>query len=290
MSRASPGPAGAPLRDGTALNSPFAFDAAYVMDAYLTCGKMTGMIGRLCATLAGLVMGLHGVSAQAQTPERLCGAMDVVIVLDVSGSMWGALLSIQKQAITLLDDIDHMSAGDFRLGLVVFREHIHVLSDLDALPSPDAKKTLVAEALARLGAAGGEQIPELSAEALSTVLNRLPPDGRPQIGAFTGVFEADVRIVILITDQLPGGIDDVYTAGQDDVLAAELARKASSLGIKISAVYVPTQVWPDAETQRIMQTYANETLGLYIMTDRRGFGAGDSIADIVASCGERLMS
>jgi hypothetical protein len=167
-----------------------------------------------------------------------------------------------------------MSAGDFRLGLVVFREHIQVLGDLDALPTPDAKKALVADALSRLAAAGGEQIPELSAEALATVLNRLPPSGRPQIGAFTGVFEADVRIVILITDQLPGGIDDVYTAGQDDVLAAELARKASSLGIKISAVYVPTQVWPDAETQRIMQTYANETLGLYIMTDRRGFGAG----------------
>ena len=248
------------------------------------------MFGRLCTALAGIVLGLHAASAEAQTPERLCGAMDVVLVLDVSGSMWGALLSIQKQAIGLLDDIDRMSAGDFRLGLVVFREYIQVLDDLDALPTPDAKKALVVAALAGLGAAGGEQIPELSAEALSTVINRLPAAGRPQIGSFTGAFEADVRIIILITDQLPGGFDDVYTVGQDDELAARLAREASSMGIRISAVYVPTQVWPDPETQRIMQNYANETLGLYIKTDRRGFGAGDSIADIVASCGERLMS
>ena len=260
------------------------------MDAWRLCGKMHGMIGKVFAALVGLVMGLHAASSLAQQSERVCGAMDVVVVLDVSGSMWGALLSIQKQAISLLDDIDRLSGGDFQLGLVVFRENIQVLSDLDSLPTPDVKKELVARSLAALGAAGGEQVPELSAEALSTVLNRLPAAGRPQIGGFTGVFEADVRIIILITDQLPGGFDDLYTAGQDDALASQLASLANSMGIKISAVYVPTQVWPDPETQRIMQNYANETLGLYIMTDRRGYGVGDSIADIVASCGERLMS
>jgi hypothetical protein len=251
---------------------------------------MDTMTSRLCAIVAGLVLGLHLTTVHAQQPERLCGAMDVVIVLDVSGSMWGALLSIQKQAISLLDDIDRMSAGDFRLGLVVFREHIQVLGDLDAYPSPDGKKLAIATALAGLGAAGGDQIPELSAEALSTVLNRLPAAGRPQIGDFRGAFEADVRIVILITDQMPGGFDDVYTAGVDDLLADEVARKAGALGVRISAVYVPTQVWPDPNTAQLMQNYANQTLGLYIMTDRRGTGVGDGIADIVASCGERLMS
>jgi hypothetical protein len=245
---------------------------------------------RLCAVVAGLVLGLHLATAKAQQPERQCGAMDVVIVLDVSGSMWGALLSIQKQAISLLDDIDRMSGGDFRLGLVVFREYIQVLNDLDAWPSPRVKKAYVAHALAGLGAAGGEQIPELSAEALSTVLNRLPAAGRPQIGDFTGTFDSGVRIIILITDQLPGGFDDTYTSGVDDVLAGEIARRASSLDVRISAVYVPTQVWPNPETERIMQNYANETLGLYVKTDRRGYSVGDSIADIVASCGERLMS
>jgi hypothetical protein len=251
---------------------------------------MRVMVNRLCAFVAGLVLGLNIAVSQAQQPDRLCGAMDVVLVLDVSGSMWGALLSIQKQAISLLDDIDRMSGGDYRLGLVVFREYIQVLGDLDAFPTPDGKKAFVAHALAGLGAAGGEQIPELSADALSTVLDRLPAAGRPQIGDFTGNFEADVRIVILITDQLPGGFDDVYTPGIDDLLAERMAREAGRMNVRISAVYVPTQVWPDPETQRIMQTYANETLGLYIMTDRRGEGVGDSIADIVASCGERLMS
>ena len=248
------------------------------------------MTGRLLALLVCFIVSSQAAPSKAQQAERLCGAMDVVLVLDVSGSMWGALLSIQKQAISLLDDIDRLSGGDFRLGLVVFREHIQVLGDLDAFPTPEVKKSMVATALKSLDSAGGEQVPELSAEALATVLNRLPSAGRPQIGDFTGAFEADVRIVILITDQLPGGFDDLYTAGEDDELARLLALQASNMGVRISSVYVPTQVWPDAETERIMQTYANETLGLYIMTDRRGYGAGDSIADIVASCGERLMS
>jgi len=260
------------------------------MDPRRCCGKMRAMVNRLCALVAGLVLGLNVTVSEAQQPERQCGAMDVVLVLDVSGSMWGALLSIQKQAISLLDDIDRMSGGDFRLGLVVFREYIQVLGDLDAFPSPQGKKAFIAHALAGLGAAGGERIPELSADALATVLERLPASGRPQIGDFTGGFEADVRIVILITDQLPGGFDDLYTPGVDDVLADQMAEQAGNMDVRISAVYVPTQVWPDPETQRIMQNYANRTFGLYIMTDRRGEGVGDSIADIVASCGERLMS
>lgn len=245
---------------------------------------------RFCALLFGFLLGLQALPLQAQQPERRCGSMDVVFVLDVSGSMWGALLSIQRQAIGLLDDIERLSGGDYRLGLVVFREYVEVLDDLNAIPAPQQKKLLVAESLSRLGASGGEAIPEASADALATVLNRLPGDGNFQLGDFRGTFEADVRIVILITDQLPGGVDDVYTPGVDDLLAQSLALQARSMNVRISSVYVPTPVWPDAEVERIMQTYANETQGLYIQTDRRGEGVGDGIADIIASCGERLMS
>ena len=122
------------------------------------------------------------------------------------------------------------------------------------------------------------------------MLNRLPADGHYRIGDFNGAFEGDVRIVILITDQLPGGVDDLYTPGVDDALADSLARQAAAMNIRISAVYVPTPVWPEAEVERIMKNYADETQGIYIRTDRRGEGVGDGVADILASCGERLMS
>ncbi len=260
------------------------------MDVCQTCGKMVGTMNWLSSIAAAVMLSLFTTATQAQQPERQCGSMDVVFVLDVSGSMWGALLSIQRQAIGLLDDIEQLSGGDYRLGLVVFREYIQVLDDLNASPTPSTKKESVAHNLSRLGAAGGEQIPEASADALATVLNRLPPDGQYRIGDFNGTFEGDVRIVILITDQLPGGVDDLYTPGVDDALADSLARQAASMNIRISAVYVPTPVWPEAEVERIMKNYADETQGIYIRSDRRGEGVGDGVADILASCGERLMS
>ncbi|MEM7123847.1 MAG: vWA domain-containing protein [Pseudomonadota bacterium] len=261
-----------------------------VMDVSATCGKLVGDMIRLLIIATAFALCLQATPTRAQQAERQCGSMDVVFVLDVSGSMWGALLSIQRQSIRLLDDIEQLSGGDYRLGLVVFREYIQVLDDLNASPTPSTKKESVAHNLSRLGAAGGEQIPEASADALATVLNRLPPDGEYRIGNFDGAFEGDVRIVILITDQLPGGFDDLYTPGEDDALADNLARQAASMNIRISAVYVPTPVWPEAEVERIMQNYANRTEGIYIRTDRRGEGVGDGIADILASCGERLMS
>ena len=146
------------------------------MDVCQTCGKMVAGMIRLLTIAVAVVLGLHATTSRAQQAERQCGSMDVVFVLDVSGSMWGALLSIQRQAIGLLDDIEQLSGGDYRLGLVVFREYVHVLDDLNASPSPLMKKEVVADNLSRLGAAGGEQIPEASARCTGDRAE--PPAGR----------------------------------------------------------------------------------------------------------------
>ena len=146
------------------------------------------------------------------------------------------------------------------------------------------------EALLGLRADHGTGDPEASDEALRTVLHALPAAGRRQVGDFRGRFVADTRIVILVTDELPGGFDDTFTPGVDDASAAAVAADAAALGVLISAVYVPTArffVNGDPAVIEIMRNYAIATGGLYHKTRRDGQGTANALSDVIASCGRR---
>ncbi len=209
--------------------------------------------------------------------------MDIVVALDISGSMSGALIALQWRLGDLVERLVERSAGDIRLGLVGFNQSILVLRDLEGTPG-EAQITAFLTVLGRLDAYGGDNVPELSAEALHTVLDRLPAAGRPQLGDFTGRFEARNRLLIVITDQHPGGFDDAFGA-EDLALVDAVTRRAADLGVRISAIYVPTEVWPVAEIEAILRSYADGTGGVFAMTDRRGAGVPQAIVDIVALCG-----
>ncbi|MGH2402405.1 MAG: hypothetical protein ACRDE6_06805, partial [Candidatus Limnocylindria bacterium] len=106
-----------------------------------------------------------------------------------------------------------------------------------------------------------------------------------QNGDFDGVFRAAaVKIVILVTDALPGGFDDTFTAGVDDVNAHARALEAAGAGILISAIYVPTD-GSDAAEAAIMMDYATTTGGAFIETNADGTGTANAIASIIENCG-----
>ena len=187
----------------------------------------------------------------------MCGAMDVVFVLDETGSMRepldGAILDSG-----VISQINMASAGDYQLGLVTFKGNVQV--DVDLAASTDA------DVLARVGGftpfqGWGE--PEASAEALNTAINGLDAGStRPQqMGDFNGVWRPEAKkIIILVTDAPPGGFDDAYQTGVDDIHAHLRASQAAASGIAISAI----ELDPDSTTQPIMKNYANETKGCYI--------------------------
>jgi uncharacterized protein YegL len=212
-----------------------------------------------------------------------CGPMDVAFVVDTTGSMGGAIENVKAELSPIIDNIKKASGGDAQLALVTFKDNVVVEQDLAS-----GNNTAVADAIAALSASGGAGGPEASDEALNTVLNGLDEADRApgqQTGDFDGAFRPGATsIVILVTDALPGGFDDAFTAGVDDANAHTQAKKASAAGILIAPVYVPT-FGKDPTIEAIMQNYANETGGLFIQTESDGTGTADGINAIIESCG-----
>jgi hypothetical protein len=213
-----------------------------------------------------------------------CGPMDVAFVIDDTGSMGGAIDNVKAEAASLLAQIDAASGGDDQLALVTFKDTVSVLQDLAA-----GNEAAVSAGIAGLVALGGAFLPEASDEALNTVINGLDAADRApgqQTGDFNGTFRAGaVKIVILITDALPGGFDDLYTAGVDDVNAHARALEAAAAGILISAIYVPTD-GVDALEAAIMMDYATTTGGTFTQTNADGTGTAAAISAIIEGCGQ----
>jgi hypothetical protein len=212
-----------------------------------------------------------------------CGPLDVGFVIDVTGSMGGALGNVQSESSPILDQINDASAGDFQLALLSFEDFVTVHDDLAA-----GNRATVESDIQGLTIGDGFNAPEASDEALNTAVNGLDEADRSpgqQFGDFNGTWRPSAtKILILITDALPGGFDDTYTAGVDDVNAHNVAVAAAGFGMLISAVYVPTG-GVDPTVSGIMQDYATTTGGVYVETASDGTGTSSAISDIIAGCG-----
>ena len=210
-----------------------------------------------------------------------CGPMDVVFVVDDTGSMGGALNSIKSDLTSILNNIETASKNDYRLALVTFKNDVTIRENFS-----DNNRASIAAKILALTADGGGAIPEASDEALNTVVNALSANGRNQNIDFTPNFRPRTfKLIILITDAVPGGFDDKYTPGIDDKHAHDVAVQAAANGIKISAIYVPTFASDTALIKPIMQDYANTTAGFYIETAQDGSGTAAAIKSVIAGCG-----
>lgn len=209
-----------------------------------------------------------------------CGPMDVAFVIDDTGSMLGALANVSAGLASIMTDIDHASGGDYQLAVVSFKDTIVIHEVFSAGNAAAASADIAA-----LVATGGGAAAEASDEALNTVVNALPAAGRPQNVDFTPAYRAAaLKIAILVTDAPPGGFDDTYTPGVDDVNAHQVALDAAGDEILISAIFVPT-TGDYAGQAAVMMDYAATTGGDYIMTNADGSGTAAAIQDIIEACG-----
>jgi hypothetical protein len=227
----------------------------------------------------GVLVLVGGLALQAEA-QYFCGCMDVVLVIDDTGSMGPAIDNVKLGLADIVAAADTASGGDLQMGLVSFKDDIDVdepftmtISDVEA-------------AILALVATGGAGAPEASDEALNLIVNGTAAMDCTVNGGPLGPFRSEcVKIAVLVTDNLPGGCDDDYVTGVDDVNAAAVADAAAAADILISAVYRPVSSTPDPTIQGIMQYYASATGGVYSEVPVDGSGTGAAIQDIIESCG-----
>ncbi|MBW3581755.1 MAG: VWA domain-containing protein [Euryarchaeota archaeon] len=238
---------------------------------------------RLTAIFLALTMAIvlnPGTTQPAASSSDVCGPLDVAFLIDDTGSMGGALATVQTQAADLIADIDSSSGGDYQLALVTYKVRIEVDEDL----RPKNGDTMYNK-LNTLFASGGPGPNVNVNEAMNTAINRLPASGRDQSGDFNGVWrDSATKVIVIVTDAPPGGFDGRYTKGVDDVQARDLAYTAASLGIRISSVFVPTD-GNYAGQKEMMQEWASITGGLFTQTDITGAGTGQALRDFIGECG-----
>ncbi len=236
----------------------------------------------LLAAMGCLTVGLGFSHATVAVEEGVCGPMDVVFAVDDTGSMFGAIANIQTGIGAIIGDVVTASGGDYQLGLVTFKDNPVTVVDLAA-----GNAAAVTAAVGALSATGGAGGPEASDASLDMVVNGT--DAASGAGC-TGVafnsagFRAGAdKIAIMLTDNLPGGCDDAFVGGVDDVNAGRVANDASVAGISISAIYNASS--PSATVVGIMNNYAVTTGGVFVNTPSNGAGTDTAITDLIANCG-----
>lgn len=251
------------------------------------------MDSRQRVTLLGAGL-LLGVLLGAPAAYAQCGPMDVVFVIDNTGSMTDVIGEVQNQVNAIADTVTQSSNGDYQLGLVVAPANdVSVLLDLD--PSNRAAFGTAAAKMATVGSCGE---PAAWDDGIDTVLNALAAGRKTgggngtQSGTFTtSKFRPEAtKIIIVISDARPNhtvGCD--YTPGTDDQFVLGLASEAAANGIHLATVFVPTssaQSFGFIPTiQAIMQNMADSSDGIYLETQPDASDLASVIQDIVINCG-----
>lgn len=215
-----------------------------------------------------------------------CAPLDVVFVVDTTGSMGPAIDNVKEQIVELTHEIEQVSGGDYRIGLVEFRDHITVTS---AFAAGNAEQ--LRDDVATLSASGGGGSPEAWDEALVTVVEERSAartaNDSGRSGAQTGDFDVPWRdeaekIVLLITDATPAGFDDEYDV-EDQDRAYAAAVKAKERDIRIATVFVPNGNQED-DAPYFLQFVAGLTHSTYFATDQEGSNLAEGLTLTVRAC------
>lgn len=228
----------------------------------------TGNVYPVCNIVPGKPPYSNQASITACVPPLL-GAMDVVFIVDNTGSMSGSIGAIQQGITNMIDYIVSSSGNDYRLSLVTpDNDQVNVRVSF-ATANRVAFQT---EVMALIGT-GGNGTPESTDECLNTVVNALPAAGRInpnpctpvssplQIGNFTAFRTNVLKRVVMITDAPPSGFCDAdYTLNR----AQQYAQQAAATQIKINAI----QIGGDGNAYTALHDYyAAITCGWYDQLD-----------------------
>ncbi len=157
-----------------------------------------------------LTLSADDIKAADRLPVQ---SVDLVLVLDRSGSMSGQKITDARQAVTQL--IDRLTVND-RLALVTYSNGVETVAPLMPMDHPHRRQ--LKAAVSRIYTGGGTNLGGGLQGGIDTLM-RVPADGRQ-------------RKVILISDGLANhGITDPNTLGQIAARASEHQLAISTLGV-----------------------------------------------------------
>jgi uncharacterized protein YegL len=206
-----------------------------------------------------------------------CDCLDLALVIDDTGSMFGAIANVSAGIVDIVN-LALAECGDVRAGVITHKDDVQVDQPFTA------NMALVIAAVNAIpaGTGGGAGEPEASDEALREAFTAT-------VCALTGDFIPDWRsgcckVAILVTDANPGGCDDLYQDGVDNVNAHQRALDALGLGINIGALFVPTFGDPGGTITPVMIDYAATTGGVFGQSNPDGSGTADAIEQVILNC------
>ena len=229
---------------------------------------------------AALIGAGLAVPARAQS----CGPMDVVFVIDNSGSMTAVINEVQTQVGKIADAVQSASGGDYQFGLVAMPANdVDVYLDMAANNRADldtAVKKMATQSSCGAGIAYDE--------AFDTILNHLAErtgTAGAQHGVFNGAFRQNAaKIIILITDTGPQGFDCAESTHIAN--AHKLAVQAASMDVHITGVFVPDGGGTDPTVDiPAMQDVAATSGGLFEESKADASDVADVIITIINACG-----
>lgn len=180
--------------------------------------------------------------------------IDMVFILDVTSSMEDEIYNLRNSIERYADKVKEVSNGKYRFGLITVHGESAEPQYALSLALAPANEDDLSNALLAVGLSNGAEFPEPTDDALEAVL-----DNTVAYGPFRN---SRNKIIVLITDAVPSGGDDVYYEGVDDVRAAALANKARSQNVRIFALNTGGGV-ANSSVISVMENYAFTTYGQY---------------------------
>ena len=189
-------------------------------------------------------------------PVACIEGMDVVFLIDYTGSMGGYINGVKSGVLSIVNTIISRSYGNYRLGLVLFDEYVGDVvgnygTDIEYTNLPAAQRYTNYNATAnrKQFITAMEVMSNANNSSFTTQLNLLNDalplgagSGTPEPGGIgfqqilngiAGDFRTNVaRLVVLITDAQPGGDDDTYNA-TDTAFLTSLASTALKQNIQL---------------------------------------------------------
>lgn len=183
---------------------------------------------------------LPTLESNANGPVSCQAGMDVVFLIDYTGSMGSYINAVKTNVLSIVNTIIAESGNDYRLGLVLFDEtstsanfSYNTSTNYTSLPASQRYINVNSSARRKQAITAMEVMSNQNQSSFSTQLNKINTSsfpigsgaGGPEPGGIgyeqilngiAGSFRTNVaKLVVLITDALPGGDDDTYTQAID---------------------------------------------------------------------------
>ncbi len=222
------------------VSSPNSLDTSTVFNTYSTNGTSLSLGSSL-------------------TQPTECGSgMDIVFMVDYTGSMSGAISNVKTGITNILSTIATESLDNFRVGLCIFDEYAGSVTspslygtntNYTSLPASQkvtingVGHTQFITCMHPMGGVGDTSVFQTQLTKLAAALPLGDGDGLPEPGGLgvyeviqngiAGGFREDaIKVIILITDNIPGGNDDLANATDTAYFANTLIPLADSLNIQ----------------------------------------------------------